>query len=329
MLWTNDPLAAARRIYLERGFRLVDEERHHSFGADLVGQNYALFSDSPLRGLAPPRSSDLSCERQKRDWHPDTPRRSAWSVLGCTSCRIGPTPPVHVGADDRRRTSRHAMAVQHAVGARGGRRCARSSGPRRPARRCWSRPSSPRWSGPTSPPPRTRRCGTPGWRCAIGDAEFGQDLRAWVDGGLMTLFFLVVGLEARREFDLGDLRERRRFVLPLAAGVVGMAVPVGIFLLFNAGMPSAHGWGVAMSTDTALALGPARDARPPRARQGAPVRPHDLRRRRPRRAARHRRRLQRADHRRRRSRSPWRCSRCCPGGGPAMRRRSVYFAIWA
>lgn len=42
VLWTNDPLAAARRIYLERGFRLVDEERHHSFGADLVGQNYVL-----------------------------------------------------------------------------------------------------------------------------------------------------------------------------------------------------------------------------------------------------------------------------------------------
>ena len=42
VLWTNDPLAAARRIYLERGFRLVDEERHHSFGAELLGQNYVL-----------------------------------------------------------------------------------------------------------------------------------------------------------------------------------------------------------------------------------------------------------------------------------------------
>jgi GNAT superfamily N-acetyltransferase len=42
VLWTNDPLTAARRIYVERGFRLVDEERHHSFGAELVGQNYVL-----------------------------------------------------------------------------------------------------------------------------------------------------------------------------------------------------------------------------------------------------------------------------------------------
>ena len=42
VLWTNDPLAAARKIYLARGFRLVDEEPHHSFGVDLVGQNYAL-----------------------------------------------------------------------------------------------------------------------------------------------------------------------------------------------------------------------------------------------------------------------------------------------
>ena len=82
-----------------------------------------------------------------------------------------------------------------------------------------------------------------------------HDVRTWINSGLMTLFFLVVGLEARREFDLGDLRERRRFVLPLAAGLVGMAVPAMIFLAVNAGHSSAHGWGVAMSTDTALALG--------------------------------------------------------------------------
>src|SRR5262245_53285305 len=71
----------------------------------------------------------------------------------------------------------------------------------------------------------------------------------------MTFFFFVVGLEARREFDRGELRERRRASLPLAAGIGGMIVPVAIFLAFNAGHDSAHGWGVAMSTDTAFALG--------------------------------------------------------------------------
>ena len=81
------------------------------------------------------------------------------------------------------------------------------------------------------------------------------ELREWVNSGLMTFFFFVLGLEARREFDLGELRERRRFALPLLAGIGGMAVAVAIYLLFNAGRSSAHGWGVAMSTDTAFALG--------------------------------------------------------------------------
>jgi Na+/H+ antiporter NhaA len=89
----------------------------------------------------------------------------------------------------------------------------------------------------------------------IGSAGIDQDLRTWLNSGLMTLFFLVVGLETRRELDLGDLRERRRFVLPIVTGLLGMAFPVAIYLAFNAGRPGAHGWGVAMSTDTALALG--------------------------------------------------------------------------
>jgi Na+/H+ antiporter NhaA len=80
-------------------------------------------------------------------------------------------------------------------------------------------------------------------------------LREWVNSGLMTLFFLVVGLEARREFDLGDLRDRRRFILPAAAGVAGMIIPITIFLIANRAGPGGHAWGVAMSTDTALALG--------------------------------------------------------------------------
>jgi Na+/H+ antiporter NhaA len=80
-------------------------------------------------------------------------------------------------------------------------------------------------------------------------------LREWVNSGLMTVFFFVVGLEARREFDLGELRERRRFALPLVAAISGMAGAVLIYLAFNAGRSSAHGWGIAMSTDTAFALG--------------------------------------------------------------------------
>ncbi|MGI5202363.1 Na+/H+ antiporter NhaA [Spirillospora sp. CA-108201] len=89
----------------------------------------------------------------------------------------------------------------------------------------------------------------------FGDAGLSQDLRDWVNNGLMTVFFFVVGLEARREFDMGELRDRQRFALPLAAGVGGMAVPVAVYLAFNAGGPTAHGWGIAMSTDTAFALG--------------------------------------------------------------------------
>src|SRR5690349_5959278 len=89
----------------------------------------------------------------------------------------------------------------------------------------------------------------------LGGAGVSQDLRYWVNSGLMTFFFFVVGLEARREFDLGELRERVRVALPLAAGLGGMLVPIVIFLAVNAGRGSAHGWGVAMSTDTAFALG--------------------------------------------------------------------------
>ncbi len=89
----------------------------------------------------------------------------------------------------------------------------------------------------------------------VGDSGISQDLREWVNSGLMTLFFFVVGLEVRREFDVGELRERRRLTLPVLAALGGMAVPVAIYLLINGGEPSASGWGVAMSTDTAFALG--------------------------------------------------------------------------
>ena len=90
---------------------------------------------------------------------------------------------------------------------------------------------------------------------SVGSADLSDDLGGWINSGLMTFFFLVVGLEARREFDMGELRERRRLALPLLAGAGGMIVPIAIYLAINAGRPSAHGWGTAMSTDTAFALG--------------------------------------------------------------------------
>ncbi len=89
----------------------------------------------------------------------------------------------------------------------------------------------------------------------IGSAGISQDLRGWINSGLMAFFFFVIGLEARREFDLGELRDRRRVALPLLAGLGGMVVPVAIYLAINAGHSSIHGWGTAMSTDTAFALG--------------------------------------------------------------------------
>ncbi len=89
----------------------------------------------------------------------------------------------------------------------------------------------------------------------LAGAGVSLDLREWVNSGLMTFFFFVFGLEARREFDMGELRERARLALPVAAGLGGLVIPVVIYLAANAGSPAAHGWGAAMSTDSAFALG--------------------------------------------------------------------------
>jgi Na+/H+ antiporter NhaA len=89
----------------------------------------------------------------------------------------------------------------------------------------------------------------------LGGDGISMDLRDWVNSGLMTFFFLVVGLEAKRELDLGALRERRRVAVPVIAALGGMATAVLIYLAINAGGSGAHGWGAAMSTDTAFALG--------------------------------------------------------------------------
>jgi Na+/H+ antiporter NhaA len=85
--------------------------------------------------------------------------------------------------------------------------------------------------------------------------SLSMSVRDWINTGLMSLFFFSVGLEARREADIGELREVRRITLPFLAGLGGMAVPIGIFLAFNQGDAAARGWGAVMSTDTAFALG--------------------------------------------------------------------------
>jgi Na+/H+ antiporter NhaA len=89
----------------------------------------------------------------------------------------------------------------------------------------------------------------------LGGHELATDLRGWINEGLMTLFFLVVGLEAKRELDLGELRERTRLAIPVVASLGGMVTAAGLYLAINAGGDGAVGWGAAVSTDTALALG--------------------------------------------------------------------------
>src|SRR4051794_27590396 len=89
----------------------------------------------------------------------------------------------------------------------------------------------------------------------VGDAAIAMDVRQWVNEGLMTFFFLVVGLEGKRELDVGQLRERRRLAALAVMSAIAMACAVGLYLAFNAGGDGAHGWGAAMSTDTAFVLG--------------------------------------------------------------------------
>jgi Na+/H+ antiporter NhaA len=89
----------------------------------------------------------------------------------------------------------------------------------------------------------------------LGGYAIQEDLRGAVNDGLMTLFFLVVGLEIKREFTIGELRDPRAAALPVLAAVGGMVVPAGLYLLVNVGGEGARGWGIPMATDIAFALG--------------------------------------------------------------------------
>lgn len=89
----------------------------------------------------------------------------------------------------------------------------------------------------------------------LGPWAVERPLHFWVNDGLMTVFFFVVGLEIRREIHGGELASLRKAALPLAAAIGGMLVPAGLFLALNAGRAGASGWAVPMATDIAFAVG--------------------------------------------------------------------------
>jgi NhaA family Na+:H+ antiporter len=89
----------------------------------------------------------------------------------------------------------------------------------------------------------------------VGGWSFTRPLHFWINDGLMTVFFFVVGLEIRREIYEGELASLRQAALPLAAALGGMLVPAAIFAVLNAGRTTAGGWAIPMATDIAFAVG--------------------------------------------------------------------------
>ncbi len=85
--------------------------------------------------------------------------------------------------------------------------------------------------------------------------EISKSLHHWINDGLMSVFFFVVGLELKREIIAGELSDIRKATLPLAAGLGGMVVPASVYWLFNRGTEGINGWGIPMATDIAFALG--------------------------------------------------------------------------
>jgi len=89
----------------------------------------------------------------------------------------------------------------------------------------------------------------------FGDWSLTMSLRHWINEGLMSLFFFVLGLEIKRELLVGELKGARRSLPMIAAALGGMLVPALIYAAFTVGTPLIHGWGIPMATDTAFAVG--------------------------------------------------------------------------
>jgi Na+:H+ antiporter, NhaA family len=92
-------------------------------------------------------------------------------------------------------------------------------------------------------------------KLGLGDFERSLTLEEWINDGLMTIFFFVIGLEVKREVVYGELRDMRKAALPILGAIGGMIVPATIYLVLQWNEAGVHGWGIPMATDIAFVVG--------------------------------------------------------------------------